>query len=103
MIATIVLQMILAFNDGFGCEVRGDLYAMPGDLPSLTRTDGCQALIQHYVQDGALHLRSDVHWVVIILPHGGGHQEFAYKWGSEQAWIHGREWLKLSHGPMVGG
>lgn len=103
MIALLLIAL-LAFNDGFKCEVRGDLYVMPGDKPDLMRTDGCQVLIHHRIEDGALHLWSDSHWVSIILPPDvRGHAAFAYRWGSSRAVIHGQEWLRVASGPTGGG
>lgn len=102
MITALILHLLLAFNDGFGCEVRGDLYTMTGEPAELTRTDGCQVLIHHAIQDGALHLWSDSHWVLIVLPRNGGHQRLFYKWGSVLVHVEGTE-FQVAHGPTVGG
>ena len=99
----LLLLALLAFNDGFNCSIRGDLYLMPGDVPELVRTDGCQALVQHRIQDGALHLSSDVHWVVIALPARVEHQQFLYHWGARRAFLHNKELTQVADGWTAGG
>lgn len=76
--------------DHFKCTVRGTIYAMEGKLAAPNRTDGC-LMIRHDVDGNGLTLRYSGTWVLIPFPPDGGHQSFAYRWGSLVATIAGRE------------
>lgn len=76
--------------DTFKCTVRGTIYAMAGQLEAPNRTDGC-LMIRHDLDGNGLTLRYSGIWVLIPFPPDGGHQSFAYRWGSLVATIAGRE------------
>ena len=76
--------------DTFKCTVRGTIYAMAGKLEGPNRTDGC-LMIRHDIDGNGLTLRYSSTWVLIPFPPDGGHQAFAYRWGSLVATIAGRE------------
>lgn len=66
------------------------MYAMAGKLEGPNRTDGC-LMIRHDIDGNGLTLRHSGTWVLIPFPPDGGHQVFAYRWGSLVATIAGRE------------
>lgn len=76
--------------DHFKCTVRGTMYAMGGKLEGPNRTDGC-LMIRHDIDGNGMTLRYSGTWVLIPFPPDGGHQSFAYRWGSLVATIAGRE------------
>lgn len=79
------------FHDNFTCTVKGYVYTLPPDPPTLTRQDGCSQ-VKTYLDDTTLVLWNDYYWVVVPVPQGlMGQVPFWYPWGSPMA--HLRETL----------